>query len=113
MKGLDREAVLLRQAGYCWWCLRPLGAQFAVHHRRLRKHGGTDELDNLLGLHHGCHNLGTGSVHLAPRLAYDTGFLVHSWDDPAEVPVTVKGMGEVLLHRDGTTNQQREIHHGW
>lgn len=110
---MRREALMLRQAGYCWWCLAPLGDGFAVHHRRLRKQGGTDDLSNLLALHHGCHNLSTRSVHLDPRRAYDTGFLVHSWDDPASTPVLVEGQGAVLLADDGTTHSQKEIRNGW
>ena len=58
------------------------------HHRKLRKHGGTDEAANLLALCGtgtlGCH----GYVHANPAISYERGWLVHSWDDPKEVPVT-------------------------
>ena len=97
-----RDEIVERQQGYCLWCEGPLGAYFALHHRKLRKQGGPDALTNLVALHHHCHNLGTGSVHLNPAKAYERGFLVRSWDDETQTPLVSASGATVLLHEDGT-----------
>ncbi len=54
------------------------------HHRRMKSQGGKDELANLIWvcrMHH-------DAIHLSPAIAYEKGWLVHSYDDPAEVPWT-------------------------
>lgn len=40
-------------------------------------------LANLVCLCRRCH----GHVHAHPRESYDQGWIVHSWDDPGQVPV--------------------------
>ncbi len=53
------------------------------HHRKLRSQGGDNSMSNLIalcGLHH-------HAVHHAPQLAYELGYLVRSWDDPALVQI--------------------------
>ena len=103
---IDREAIFDRQDGYCPWCDQHLGDNYAIHHRKLRKHGGTDSPENIIALHHGCHNLDTPSVHLSPAMGYDRGMIVHGWDDPIDVRlITKSGISELLL-TDGT--QQKE-----
>lgn len=109
MRRADRERLADRQGGFCWWCGHRLPMMFAVHHRKLRKHGGGDDPSNLVCLHHACHNGVTGSVHLQPGHAYERGFLVHSWDDPTLVPVTANGL-QVLLHADGTITREEDAH---
>lgn len=96
-----RAAVLQRCQGYCERCGIPLENDFALHHRKLRSRGGKDELPNLLALHHHCHNLGTNSVHLKPQQATEDGFLVASWDDPAEIPIRLHEASKVYLTVDG------------
>ena len=96
-----RESLLKRCSGYCEKCGRPLGDDWAAHHRKLKKHGGPDTLPNLVALHHNCHNLGTTSIHLNPKNSYDTGFLVKSWNDPNNTPITLHGNKTVLLTLDG------------
>lgn len=113
MGRVTREAVYDRQSGYCWWCGLPLGDNWALHHRKLRKHGGPDTLGNLLALHHRCHNLGTGSVHLAPADAYERGFLVHSWDDPHKTPLRRHGGAYLLLDDTGSITPMEGNTHGW
>ena len=54
-----------------------------VHHRLLRKQGGTNDLANLLHICAACHRHG----HMNPAEAYDRGFLVHAWDRPSAIPV--------------------------
>lgn len=63
----------------------PVGS--STHHRLLRSRGGTHAPSNLVTL------TGTGTtgehgwVHANPRLATVLGYMVHSWDDPREVPI--------------------------
>lgn len=102
----DRDELVERQGGYCWWCGSSLPTVFAVHHRKLRKHGGTDSPANLVCLCHVCHNGGTSSVHLQPAKSYRLGFLVHSWDDPLDVPLHTSSGRSVLFNSDGTITQQ-------
>jgi len=107
---MDRAGIVERQEGWCLWCEGALGESFALHHRKLRKHGGPDSPENVVALHHECHNLGTASVHLSPKIGYNRGFLVHSWDEPAKVSLTTPS-GTVLLREDGTQREERK--HGW
>jgi len=56
-----------------------------VHHRKLRRHG--DERDvNKLDVCAPCHE----SVHKNVARSYALGWLVHSWDDPAQVEVRLR-----------------------
>jgi hypothetical protein len=96
-----REYTYERQIGACWWCGGFLPESFALHHRKLRKHGGPDSLGNLLALCHGCHNLATHAVHLNPQRAYDRGFLVSAYAEPLETPVRIYDGREYLLDDDG------------
>lgn len=109
---VNREALAARFNGYCPWCGTPMTATFAIHHRRLRKQGGTDDPVNLVALHHRCHNGTHRSVHLAPKEAHRRGFIVRSWQDPADVPLLYHGDIEVTLD-----NTIRQITiggtHGW
>lgn len=52
-----------------------------IHHRRMRSSGGKDERVNLVLLCLPCHSM----IHLNPEKAYDTGWLVKSWQNPAEI----------------------------
>jgi hypothetical protein len=76
-----REAVAERSGGICeCGC-----GQRAVHmhHRRLRSQGGQHTPANLLHLtlaHH-------AEIHANPTRAYELGFLVSAWADPADVAV--------------------------
>jgi hypothetical protein len=54
-----------------------------AHHRKLRTRGGQDSMENLVALCPPCHDL----VHANPLYAEETGFMVHSWQDPAVVPI--------------------------
>lgn len=78
-------AVAARSGKRCEYpgCTRP-GAH--LHHRQLRRHGRHDP-DNILLLcaNHHLH------VHMHPAEAYEAGFLVHSWNDPSEVPWDATG----------------------
>jgi hypothetical protein len=52
------------------------------HHRKLRGHGDHSEANCL----HLC-AVGHAEVHADPAVSYLLGWLVHSWDDPAAVPL--------------------------
>ena len=93
------ETVLDRAGGYCELCGRP--GDLALHHRKLRSQGGEDEPANLVAIHHHCHNLGTNSVHLNPAMAKKTGFIVPSWAEPTEYPLTLSDGCKVLLDNLG------------
>lgn len=54
-----------------------------AHHRRRRSQGGRHELANLVWLCHPCHTW----IHAHPEQSFVHGFLVASWDDPAQVPI--------------------------
>lgn len=60
------------------------------HHRLMRSHADKNvkhQVYNLIDLcgsgTTGCH----GYVHAHPKESYENGWLVHSWDDPLNVPV--------------------------
>lgn len=53
------------------------------HHRKLRKQGGSDGPENLVDVCWSCHR----KIHAEPLRSYELGLLVHSWEDPAEIPV--------------------------
>lgn len=54
-----------------------------LHHRKLRRHGDHTAVN---GLHVcvKCHH----QIHKHPARSYEAGLLVHSWDDPAAIPLT-------------------------
>lgn len=97
-----RALVWARARGYCEKCGSQLGDSWALHHRKLKSRGGEDTVENFLALHHECHNLGTDSVHNNPSMASDTGHMVHSWENPAECPVTLPNGDVVILTSLGT-----------
>ncbi|CAB4194609.1 HNHc domain containing protein [uncultured Caudovirales phage] len=101
MKGIDREALFSRCKGMCEKCGGALPESWAAHHRKLRKHGGKDDINNVLALHHECHNLGTDSVHLNPKNSYANGWLVSAYADHATAPVKLAGNWWVILTEDG------------
>ena len=97
-----REQVLARCNGYCEKCGRTLQESFALHHRKLKSRGGKDSVENLIALHHECHNLGTNSVHLNVKEAEKNGWIVPSYAEPSEYPVTLSDGSIVKLSTEGT-----------
>jgi hypothetical protein len=88
----------------CVVCGRSLYAvSGSRHHRRPRSHkfAGLHEASNLIDVcgsgTQGCH----GYIHAHPSWAYEHGYLVHSWQDPAIVPVIIHGLGPRLLDDSG------------
>jgi hypothetical protein len=53
------------------------------HHRKLKKQLGEDSLVNFLHVCWACHR----AIHASPNYSYEHGFLVKSWQNPAEVEV--------------------------
>lgn len=105
-----RELVWTRSGGRCERCGTALTGMVSLHHRRARGAGGsrdaaTNSPSNLLYLCgsgvNGCH----GWIESFRLMSYGSGWLVHSWDDPARVPVDVHGRGPVLLTDDGAFTQ--------
>ena len=91
-----------RCSGYCEYCGIPLDPNgWALHHRKLKSRGGKDEISNVTALHHYCHNLGTGSVHLDVKEATRRGFIVNSWADPLQVALELDDGSQVLLTAEG------------
>jgi hypothetical protein len=97
-----RERVLMRCGGYCEKCGGGLEESFALHHRKLKSRGGKDTIDNLLALHHQCHNLGTNSVHLNVKIAEENGWIISAYKNPSECPVTLGDKSIVTLSEEGT-----------
>lgn len=100
MNQLIAQTVLNRAGNYCEACGLP-GADFALHHRQLKSQGGKDEVCNLIAVHHKCHNLGTHSIHMRPKLAVERGQIVPSWTTPAEFPLMLPDDSKVLLDNEG------------
>lgn len=90
-----RTQVRVRACGTCDWCDLVLGDVFDAHHRKLRSRGGQDTLENLVALHHQCHMY----AHEHVGEATSRGFMVHSWEDPADVPI-LAGDGNIYLPED-------------
>lgn len=95
----DRIKLNERQNGACPWCGHGLDpGRMAAHHRLLRSHGGTWDMANIVGLHHGCHNVQPGSVHQEPAKAYRLGFMIKSTQlTPAQVPIYSRNRRQWLL----------------
>lgn len=95
------EKVIERAGGYCEVCGKVATPSMALHHRKLKSRGGKDSVSNLIWIHHECHNLDTNSIHNRPALAEQKGWMVGSWQEPHEVPMTRGGGDIVLLQDDG------------
>lgn len=86
----ERMAVLERDGFRCVRCGRSIyGCMYSIHHRRMRSHAwsGLNKPENLITLcgsgTTGCH----GWVHAHPAEAYETGYLVHAYDYPENIPL--------------------------
>jgi hypothetical protein len=108
-----RALVYSRSVGYCEKCGGQLGDNWALHHRKLKSRGGKDEVQNLIALHHGCHNGDTDSVHFNPSHASDKGYMVGSWQDPSECPLTLPDGSNVILTAEGTYKYLERKGNGW
>lgn len=81
-----RKNILSRDEGKCRKCSRPATD---VHHRQVKGMGGTSDprreygAANLVSLCRACHNY----IHAHPAESYEMGWLVHSWQDPEDIPV--------------------------
>jgi 5-methylcytosine-specific restriction protein A len=89
-----RKLILARDSGKC---LRCLGEACDVHHRKPKGMGGADADTefgpaNLVSLCRECHSF----CHLNPALAYESGFLVHSGEDPAAIPLRVGSYSHLI-----------------
>ena len=87
-----------------WRCIRCLGAANDVHHRKLKGIGGSKLLDtpaNLISVCRYCHTW----IHAHPSDAYNSGYMVHSWDNPETMFIVTK-LGVLTLREDGTANLQ-------
>lgn len=104
-----REIVKERCCGVCEVCGKYLNGWdgYSLHHRQPRQSGGTNKQDRASNLIAACGSGATGChghIESQRRDAYDTGLLVHSWEDPADTPVQLH-RGLVLLHDDGTVTE--------
>ena len=100
----NAQAAVRERDEECRRCYAPAGD---VHHRQVKGMGGTSGakrkygLENLVLLCRICH----GEVHADPAHSYACGFLVHSWDDPAAIPLVTAGV-RTWLHKDGTVTRE-------
>lgn len=92
-------------------CLKCFGDAEAVHHRIPRGMGGTsdDEVNydpaNLISLCAKDH----AWVHENPGEAYQAGFLVHRWEDPASIPVQGSSNATFMLTKTGQIYAQLRL----
>ena len=98
-----RQTTAERDQHRCVKCGRSLyDIPCSLHHRRMRSHrfSGTDLPANLIWLCGsgvtGCH----GEVHAHQTVAYEHGWLVHMYDDPAKISVDYWD-GEHMLDNEG------------
>jgi hypothetical protein len=96
------EIVQERAGYYCEACGGAAEVGMALHHRKLKSRGGKDSPANLISVHHKCHNLGTDSIHSNPAWAESKGFMVPSWKEPEEWPISLPDGRFALLLDDGT-----------
>jgi hypothetical protein len=95
-----RKNTLERDGYRCWRCF---GDATDVHHRLRKGMGGTANEKikfgsaNLISLCRYCHSL----IHGNPTHSYAHGWLVHSWHDPEDIPVSLH-TGTLMLKTDGT-----------
>lgn len=108
-----RALVWARARGYCEKCGGSLPSSWALHHRKLRSRGGKDSVENFLALHHGCHNLATDSVHNNPADSMKKGYMVSTWAEPSECPVTLPSGDIVILTTEGTYKYLERNGYGW
>ena len=109
-----RESVLTRCEYYCEKCGNGLSESFALHHRKLKSRGGKDTVDNLLALHHECHNLGTGSVRCNVALSELKGYIVPRHAEPSQYPLTLPNESIVTLTTLGTYEYiERKANYGF
>ncbi|NMM99400.1 HNH endonuclease [Bifidobacterium olomucense] len=104
-----RRQVLGRDGWKCAICGRNIDSYwsgYSIHHRLKRSQGhgykGLHQAGNLLPLcgsgSDGCH----GWVHdQAGQIAYQLGYLVHSWQSPTQTPVYYPRHGWQQLDDDG------------
>ena len=100
------KIVLDRANGYCERCGK--SADLALHHRQLKSRGGKDEVVNLVGVCHPCHNLATDSIHLNPKEATKTGWMVSAFSNPASVSLYIAGGIVVRLTKQGTYEEAED-----
>lgn len=108
-----RKQVLLRDGGKCLFCL---GDATDVHHRRPKGMGGTSNsyiafgMANLVSLCREHHSW----IHAHPEQGYKSGFLVHSWEDPADIPLVLKpGSFLIKLTPSGELERMGEPDGDW
>lgn len=102
-----KRVAVKRDDGKCVRCGMP--AQ-DCHHRQPKGSGGTSNdyiafgPANTVSLCRKCHT----AVHHQPRdVGYPTGLLVHSWQDPADVPIILGGV-TIWLRPDGTIERNED-----
>jgi hypothetical protein len=89
-----------RDEGKCQKCCLPAAD---VHHRIVRGFKACNDPEvvrGLAGLVSACRRCHMG-FHLFPQEGYDSGFLVHSWDDPEEIPLRPSGKVMIWLSDEG------------
>lgn len=73
------------------------GSMQEWHHRKLRSQGGGHEVVNGLGVCAGCHR----AIHADPSRAYEHGWLVRGYHEPADMPVFRRGEWVFLTMEGG------------
>jgi hypothetical protein len=77
----QEPALIKRAGGKCEANTTACGKGFRMyhrHHRLMRSHGGTNDLDNLMWVCDGCHTY----IHNHPKESYEKGWLIRSTYQP-------------------------------
>lgn len=92
----DRDGANCLRCGMDLW-----GQQASKHHRKKRRFPDADRVENIVILcgtgTTGCH----GWCHSHDREARATGWVVSSWDKPAERPLITLDQRMIMLTEDG------------
>jgi len=70
------------------------------HHRKLRSQGGADTAPNVILIPDSLH----AWIHANPQKAYELGLMVKSYDDPADIEITIP---EELLKKPRTPRERK------
>lgn len=90
--------------GICERC--GLGGELQRHHRKLRSQLGDDSESNLVEICPSCH----AWAHANPEEAYATGWMVKSWDEPADVvPLQLTVNGREVPHAEVVASHPHEL----
>lgn len=103
------DAVKLRASGLCEKCgkefvFRKGQLNASVHHRRMRRISGQDQIGNLVHLCNPCHK----GIHKSPETERSAGYIGFiAWGDPRRTPFLLRGERWVLTDDEGSYEEMQ------